>query len=144
MRPLTPGLQLRAYQLKHRIGRGGEGDVWAAQHMSGRMVALKARPHTDDRDSMRFRAEFERLRTLRLPGVVRVLDTGADQGYLFFTMEIAEGAPFDQFMGGLRSPNERVRYASEAGRCGTINCRVLICGPSSPALSSPRSSAAAL
>ncbi|MEC8191766.1 MAG: serine/threonine-protein kinase [Myxococcota bacterium] len=115
MRPLTPGLQLRAYQLKRRIGRGGEGDVWAAQHMSGRMVALKARPHTDDRDSMRFRAEFERLRTLRLPGVVRVLDTGADQGYLFFTMEIAEGAPFDQFMDGVRSPIERVRSASEAG-----------------------------
>ena len=115
MHPLAAGLQLRAYRLLHRIGRGGEGDVWAAKHLNGRMVALKARPHTDDRDSMRFRSEFERLRTLRLPGVVQVLDTGADQGYLFFTMEIAEGSPFDQFLTHIRDPEERVRRASEAG-----------------------------
>ena len=44
MRKLTAGLQLRAYQLQHRIGRGGEGDVWLAHDMKGQHVALKARP----------------------------------------------------------------------------------------------------
>lgn len=115
LRPLEAGLQLRAYRLEHRIGRGGEGDVWLAKDMKGRSVALKARPHTDDRDSMRFRSEFERLRTLRLPGVVQVLDTGADQGYLFFTMEVAEGAPFNHFVAAIGDIEERVRRVAEAG-----------------------------
>ena len=86
MRALEPGTKLRAYTLEHRIGRGAEGDVWFAHSMHGRPVALKARPNTDDKDAQRFRAEFARLRTLRIPGVVHVLDAGADQGYLFFTM----------------------------------------------------------
>ena len=115
MRPLAAGLQLRAYQLLHRIGRGGEGDVWLANNMKGQQVALKARPHTDDRDSLRFRSEFSRLRTLRIPGVVQVLDTGADQGYLFFTMEVAEGVPFDRFVASIKDQDERVRRVCEAG-----------------------------
>jgi len=115
MRPLEPGMQLREYRLEHRIGRGGEGDVWLALHMRGKPVALKARPHTDDNDAHRFRAEFARLRTLRIPGVVRVLDVGADQGYLFFTMEVADGVPFDQFSVGINALKRRVQRVCAAG-----------------------------
>ena len=103
MRPLESGMQLREYRLEHRIGRGGEGDVWFALHLRGQPVAIKARPHTDDKDAQRFRAEFARLRTLRIPGVVRVVDVGADQGYLFFAMEVAEGVPFDQYVASIQS-----------------------------------------
>jgi tRNA A-37 threonylcarbamoyl transferase component Bud32 len=115
MRPLETGMQLREYRLEHRIGRGGEGDVWLALHMRGQPVALKARPHTDDQDAHRFRAEFARLRTLRIPGVVRVLDVGADQGYLFFTMEVAEGVPFDKFASSINSMKRRIQRVSAAG-----------------------------
>ena len=108
MRSLEPGTKLRAYTLEHRIGRGGEGDVWFARDISGYPVAIKARLNTDDRDAQRFRAEFARLRTTRIPGVVHVLDAGADQGYLFFTMEVAEGVPFDQYMAPLTDPVDRM------------------------------------
>jgi serine/threonine protein kinase len=115
MRALEPGTKLRAYTLEHRIGRGGEGDVWFARDIRGKAVALKARANTDGSDAQRFRAEFARLRTLRIPGVVRVLDAGTDQGYLFFTMEVAEGVPFDQFMAPLTDPNEKLTAICSAG-----------------------------
>ena len=89
MRPLETGLHLRSWRLEHRIGRGGHGDVWLASGSKGQQAALKIRPHTDDADALRFRKEFERLRTLRLPGVIRVLGTGADQGYIYFAMAFA-------------------------------------------------------
>jgi len=115
MRALETGTKLRAYTLEHRIGRGAEGDVWFARNIRGAAVALKARPNTDDRDALRFRAEFARLRTLRIPGVVHVLDAGADQGYLFFTMEVAEGVPFDQFVEPLTDPKVRMESVCSAG-----------------------------
>jgi tRNA A-37 threonylcarbamoyl transferase component Bud32 len=108
MRALAAGLQLREYCLEHRIGRGGEGDVWMALDLDGKAVALKARPHTDDQDAQRFRSEFTRLRTLQLPNVVRVLDVGADQGYLFFTMEVAHGVPFHAFSEASHSKKEQI------------------------------------
>ena len=115
VRPLESGMQLREYRLEHRIGRGGEGDVWYAKHLRGQAAAIKARPHTDDKDSQRFRAEFARLRTLRIPGIVRVVDAGADQGYLFFAMEVAEGVPFDQFVASIQSDKGRVEQLCAAG-----------------------------
>ncbi len=114
MRPLDAGTKLRAYTLEHRIGRGGEGDVWFARDIRGKAVALKARPNTDDKDAQRFRSEFSRLRTLRIPGVVQVLDAGTDQGYLFFTMEVADGVPLDRYMGPLTEVNQRVRAICSA------------------------------
>ncbi len=114
MRPLENGLYLRSWRLEHRIGRGGHGDVWMATNRRGEQVALKIRPHTDDDEGLRFRKEFERLRTLRLPGVIRVLDTGADQGYVYFAMELAHGQRLDRFLDASRSTGERIRRAVDA------------------------------
>jgi|GEM_PF-1982335 len=115
MRSLEPGLTLRSWTLKERIGRGGHGDVWRATNHRGEHAALKIRPHTDDLESERFRREFERLRTLRLPGVIRVLGTGADQGYIYFVMELASGERLDRYLQKAKNNEERVRRAIDAG-----------------------------
>lgn len=115
VRPLEPGLSLRAYRLQRRLGRGGDGDVWLAVDTQGNEVALKARPREDGAQEQRLRREFERLRTLRLPNVIRVLDVGTDQGYVFFAMEVARGRPFDRYVNEPRELGERVRRLCAAG-----------------------------
>lgn len=115
MRPLQPGLSLRTYRLESLLGFGASGQVWLARNPQGAPVALKARPRADG-DEQRFRQEFEKLRTLRVPGVVRVLDAGADQGYLFFTMDVATGVRFDQRVQQGATLAERVRRTVAAGR----------------------------
>ena len=94
MSRLTAGMSLRSYRLVRRLGIGAEGEVWEARGANGIPIALKARPRKAGEEP-RLRREFERLRTLRLPSVIRVLDVGADQGYLFFTMELARGLALD-------------------------------------------------
>ena len=115
MRPLAPGLTLRRYRLQRRLGTGAFGDVWLAQTTKGNSVALKARPRKGGEDEREFRLEFERLRTLRIPSVVQVLDIGSDQGYVFFTMDVAQGLPFDQYTQNCQQLDERVRRTITAG-----------------------------
>lgn len=114
MRPLQPGLTLRSYRLEHMLGFGASGQVWLAHDTRGREVALKACPKGEG-DDQQFRREFEKLRTLRLPGVVRVLDAGSDQGYLFFTMDVARGVPFDVYVQQGDTLDAQVQRAAAAG-----------------------------
>ncbi|MDG1480985.1 MAG: serine/threonine-protein kinase [Myxococcota bacterium] len=114
MSRLSAGMSLRSYRLVRRLGVGAEGEVWEARGADGVPIALKARPRKAGEEP-RLRREFERLRTLRLPSVIRVLDVGADQGYLFFTMDLARGLPLDAYIQGGTSLAQRVHRAAATG-----------------------------
>ncbi len=83
------------YRVEGLLGSGGAGQVFRAfDTLAGRPVAVKwlfglSRDHLH-----RVRREVAALRALRVPGVVRLLDEGADGGHRFLVMELVEGRPF--------------------------------------------------
>jgi serine/threonine protein kinase len=77
------------------LGRGGVGTVYRARHRrSGRFAALKVlgpAPVVDGNAARRLAREYEVLRALDHPNVVRVFDTGVDEGWSWLAMELVEG-----------------------------------------------------
>ncbi|MDI2130691.1 protein kinase domain-containing protein [Yinghuangia seranimata] len=84
------------YELVALVGRGGMGEVWAAQDtLIGRRVAVKLLPY-DRQDGGAvdlFRREARTAGGLNHPGVVTLHDLGhdADDGTLFLVMEFVDG-----------------------------------------------------
>ncbi len=93
----------RRYELQHKLGQGGMGEVYAAfDRLTGIQVALKrvlhmqplTMPPTDSRDVRRTLAhEFRILTALRHPHIINVLDYGFDaERQPYYTMTLMEGA----------------------------------------------------
>ncbi|WP_437588278.1 protein kinase domain-containing protein [Sorangium sp. So ce1000] len=83
------------YAIRRRLGHGAFGEVWAADDLlTGTLVAVKLLDRGAGNEPARVRREVAALRLLRLPGVVRMLDEGIDQGIPFLVMEHLAGAPF--------------------------------------------------
>ncbi len=77
------------------IGRGGIGTVYRARHeVSGRLAAVKVlgpAPAVDATAARRLAREYDVLRSLDHPHVVRVYEAGVSEGYSFLAMELVEG-----------------------------------------------------
>ncbi len=108
-------MHLRGLRLEQLLGQGGDGEVWSAVDTQGQRVALKARPRSDVETDRRILQEYERLRTLRIPNVVQVISVDSDQGYVFFTMELAAGEPLDRYVAAGPSLADRVRRTAWTG-----------------------------
>jgi serine/threonine protein kinase len=94
-------VRLGGYELIHRLGEpSGIGIVWLARHPARGTCAVKElRPERTGREELaRFRREFEVLRRLEHPNIVRVLDGGEDDGRLFLVMEYLDGFSFSQLV----------------------------------------------
>ena len=84
------------YRLTRRLGRGGMGVVYAAQHEQiGRAVAIKILhpQYASDREVMRrFKNEARASGTLGHPHIVQAIDFGrTDDGSPYIAMELLEG-----------------------------------------------------
>ena len=90
-----PPRRVGPYVILSVIGRGGIGTVYRARHEeSGRLAAVKVlgpAPAVDATAARRLAREFEVLRALDHPHVVRVFDAGVSEGYSFLAMELVEG-----------------------------------------------------
>jgi serine/threonine-protein kinase len=83
------------YALTSKLGQGGMGSVWRAEHVQLRSpVAIKL---IDEQIAQnpealaRFMREAQSAALLRSPHVVQILDFGADQGVPYIAMELLEG-----------------------------------------------------
>jgi len=88
------------YELGELLGRGGMGQVHAARHRSGQLVAVKRVRDTLSSDQLlveRLTDEARLLRTVSHPNVVRALDHGTgEDGMPFLVMAHAYGTPLNQ------------------------------------------------
>jgi serine/threonine protein kinase/CheY-like chemotaxis protein len=90
------GTVIAGYQIESRIGRGGMGVVYRAQHLSlGRTAALKV-IQPDLASSSGFRERFSREARVAAafshPNIVTVYDAGEVEGTLYLAMQYIEGA----------------------------------------------------
>jgi serine/threonine-protein kinase len=88
------------YLVQSRLGRGGQSDVWLAEHRAtGEHIALKIiRPGglEDDRARERLEREHEALIRLQHPNIVRIVEKGEQAGGLFLAMEYLDGVTLDE------------------------------------------------
>jgi serine/threonine-protein kinase len=90
------------YLLEAEVASGGMGAVWRARdQVLGRPVAVKVLHDRLARDPdllERFRLEAIAAARLSHPNVVRVFDTGIDDGVCFIVMELFEGATLESIL----------------------------------------------
>ena len=87
---------LGSYRLTNRLGAGGMGEVWCAEHrLLAREAAIKlirseSAPGADAQE--RFRREAQTLAALRSRNTIELFDYGvADDGTFFYVMELLDG-----------------------------------------------------
>ena len=101
--------ELGSYRLIERLGAGGMGEVWRAQHrLLARPAAIKLmRPEVlggsaPDRQSelhTRFKREAQATSLLRSPHTIELYDFGvADDGAFYYVMELLDGFDLDSLL----------------------------------------------
>lgn len=126
----VPPHRLGPYEIVSVIGRGGIGTVYHGRHLeTGALVAVKVlgpAPAVDATAARRLAREFEVLRTLDHPNVVRVYDAGVTEGYSFLAMELVEGLDLRTYLSpsldeaGLPSPDQEPCLDDISGSTGEV------------------------
>jgi len=110
------------YRLDERLGAGGMGSIWRAQHLVlAAPVAVKLidREAVPDEETLgRFMREAQSAATLRSPHVVQILDYGVDDKLPFIVMELLDGENLAQRLRRLgRLPSaDTARIVTHIGR----------------------------
>ncbi len=108
--------QLGDYIIRHEIGRGGMGIVYAADQISlGRTVALKTLPFAavmDQKQVARFKNEAQAAAGLHHPNIVPVYGVGCERGVHYFSMQMIEGQSLEQAIHQLRDGGQAKQTAS--------------------------------
>lgn len=127
-------LTLGNYVLLEKIGQGGMGAVFKAEHRRmKRLVAIKMLPATMINDAAaadRFQREVEAAAKLRHPNIIAADDADEAGGIRFLVMEYVEGQDLSALVkkNGPRPVDEAVDYIIQAARgleyahqCGVIH-----------------------
>jgi eukaryotic-like serine/threonine-protein kinase len=88
------------YQIVETLHRGPQ-PLYKVKAADGRVLALKAAPTADSTPETRerFSREGEATRAMEHPNVVKVLDAGEADGFLYQVMEFLDGCDLDKVLG---------------------------------------------
>jgi serine/threonine protein kinase len=126
----VPPRTVGTWEITAVIGRGGIGTVYRARHRAtGEPAAVKLLgppPAVDPTAARRLAREYEALRDLDHPNVVRVFEAGVCEGYGYLAMELVEGldlrsylsADLDESGGGAVAWSEGTPSDGEAAAFG--------------------------
>ena len=120
LRNKVHGLVVGRYVILDRLGAGGRGRVFRAQHrLMGRVVALKViAPQIASRASSiaRFHREMRLIGRLDHPNVIRAFDADQIGDLLYIVMEYVPGRSLDHVVAerGSLPPSEVVNYMAQA------------------------------
>ena len=96
------GKQYGDYVVQELLGVGGMGEVFRATQISlDRPVALKfitAERYADDVNRRRFLREIRACSTLQHPNIVKIYDSGEEEGDIYLVMEYLEGKPLEAWI----------------------------------------------
>jgi serine/threonine-protein kinase len=110
------------YRLEVRLGQGGMGSIWRAEHLvlqAPVAVKLIDRDAIPDEDTLaRFMREAKAAAALRSPHVVQIIDYGVEGPLPFMVMELLEGETLAQRLKRVRrlSRQETARVLTHVGR----------------------------
>ena len=97
-----PPRRVGPYELLSVIGRGGIGTVYRARHQdTGLLAAVKVlgpAPAVEATAARRLAREYEVLRGLDHPNVIRVYGAGVHEGYSFLAMELVVGLDLRRYL----------------------------------------------
>src|SRR4051794_14835537 len=90
---ITPGTLIGGkYRLRHRLGLGAMGEVWAAVNLdTDREVALKLITSPDPELRRRLLREARAIGRLDHPNIVQILDRGEHEDAPFLVMQLLQG-----------------------------------------------------
>src|SRR5262249_20007116 len=96
------GQRLGPYELLHRAGKGGMGEVYPARRHDQefrKQVAIKLiKPEmVSEEVVLRFRHERQVLASLDHPNIAHLLDGGTEMGMPYLVMEYVEGTRIDEY-----------------------------------------------
>lgn len=104
------------YRLVDRVGAGAHGEVWAVEdEMLHEPAVLKWIHPSSSAALARVRREIVILRMLSMPGVVRFIDEGIEDGHPFIVMERIHGRPFPGIAMERSDVSRRFRWEEIAG-----------------------------
>jgi Tol biopolymer transport system component len=124
------GQTLRHYEIVELLGKGGMGEVYAAQDTRlDRLVALKLLPEEtadDPERRLRFEREAKAVAALNHPNIVTIHSVEEADGVFFITMELVrgqrltelipdDGLPLDQLFGLARPLADALAAAHQQG-----------------------------
>jgi len=114
----VPPERVGPFQILSVIGRGGIGTVYRGRHVeTGALAAVKLlgpAPAVDGNAARRLAREFEVLRSMDHPNVVRVYEAGVTDGYSYLAMELVEGLDLRTFLSPALDEARVIRVAPPA------------------------------